>query len=250
MQLNLNNFDKSIIVPFSTIDWHGKVAMVIFLRGCNMRCLYCQNYKLWEDNVQINVDDLLLKIQQNKDFIDAVIFSGGEPTINLDLLTTVATEVKKIGLLVGVETNGTSPDGIHSLINATLLDGLFIDVKAPLSNPRKYSAVAGVETSQELLGKIRRSIEFGYLALKSGELSELEIRTSVFIGIPTERDIFEIAQEFRHINYVLQQGRSEYSKNANLKIINREGLITLAKSCHRTMRIRTKEFGEELISSN
>lgn len=250
VQLNLNNFDKSIIVPFSTIDWHGKVAMVIFLRGCNMRCLYCQNYELWEDNVQINVDDLLFEIQKNKDFIDAVIFSGGEPTINLDLLTTVATEVKKIGLLVGVETNGTLPNSILSLINATLLDGLFIDVKAPLSSPQKYSAVAGVKTSQELLEKIRKSIEFGYLALKSGELSELEIRTSVFKGISTERDILEIAQEFKHISYVLQQGRSEYSKNANLKTISRKELITMAKSCHRAMRIRTKEFGEELISSS
>lgn len=215
-----------------------------------MRCLYCQNYRLWEDKVQINVDDLLFEIQKNKDFIDAVIFSGGEPTINLDLLITLATEVKKIGLLVGVETNGASPDSILSLINATLLDGLFIDVKAPLSSPQKYSVVAGVKISQVLLEKIRKSIEFGYLALKRGEISELEIRTSVFKGVPTERDILEIAREFKHISYVLQQGRSEYSKNVNLKTISRRELITVAKSCQRAMRIRTKESGEELIGSS
>ena len=248
MQRNLNNFDKSIIIPFSTIDWRGKVAMVIFLSGCNMRCLYCQNYRLWEDNVQINVDNILFEIRKSKDFIDAVIFSGGEPTINLDLLITVATEVKKTGLLVGVETNGTLPDRILNLINAALLDGLFIDVKAPLSSPQKYSAVTGVKTSQELLAKIRKSIEGGYSALMSRELSELEIRTTVFKEIPTERDIIEIAQEFKHISYVLQQGRSEYSKNANLQTMSRKELVAIARSCDRAIRIRTKESGEELIS--
>ena len=248
VQRNLNNFDKSIIIPFSTIDWRGKVAMVVFLSGCNMRCLYCQNYRLWEDNMQIDVDNILFEIRKSKDFIDAVIFSGGEPTINLDLLITVATEVKKTGLLVGVETNGTLPDRILNLINAALLDGLFIDVKAPLSSPQKYSAVAGVKTSQELLEKIRKSIEGGYSALMSRELSELEIRTTVFKEIPTERDIIEIAQEFKHISYVLQQGRSEYSKNANLQTMSRKELVAIAKSCGRAVRIRTKESGEELIS--
>ncbi|HYA61279.1 MAG TPA: anaerobic ribonucleoside-triphosphate reductase activating protein [Candidatus Acidoferrum sp.] len=248
MQRNLNNFDKSIIIPFSTIDWHGKVAMVVFLRGCNMRCLYCQNYLLWEDNMQVNVDNILFEIRKSKDFIDAVIFSGGEPTKNLDLLITVATEVKKTGLLVGVETNGTLPDRILNLINSALLDGLFIDVKAPLSSPQKYSAVAGVKISQELLENIRKSIESGYSALMSRELSELEIRTTVFKEIPKERDIIEIAQEFKHISYVLQQGRSEYSKNANLQTMSRKELVAIAESCGRAIRIRTKESGEELIS--
>jgi len=198
--------------------------------------------------MQIDVDNILFEIRKSKDFIDAVIFSGGEPTINLDLLITVATEVKKTGLLVGVETNGTLPDRILNLINAALLDGLFIDVKAPLSSPQKYSTVAGVKTSQELLEKIRKSIEGGYSALMSRELSELEIRTTVFKEIPTERDIIEIAQEFKHMSYVLQQGRSEYSKNANLQTMSRKELVAIAKGCGRTIRIRTKESGEELIS--
>jgi pyruvate formate lyase activating enzyme len=250
VQLNLKNFNKSIIVPFSTIDWHGKVAMVVFLRGCNMRCIYCQNYELWEDNVQINVDDILSEIQKSRDFINAVIFSGGEPIIHFNLLTTVAKEVKKMGLLVGVETNGTLPNNVQYLIKAVLLDGLFIDVKASLSSPMKYSTVTGVKASKEQLEKIRESIKLGYVARKSGELSELEIRTTVFKGIPAERDILEVAKEFEHINYILQQGRTEYSKNAKLQTISREELISIAKRCNRPMRIRTSEFGEELISSN
>ena len=198
--------------------------------------------------MQVNVDNILFEIRKSKDFIDAVIFSGGEPTKNLDLLITVATEVKKTGLLVGVETNGTLPDRILNLINSALLDGLFIDVKAPLSSPQKYSAVAGVKISQELLENIRKSIESGYSALMSRELSELEIRTTVFKEIPKERDIIEIAQEFKHISYVLQQGRSEYSKNANLQTMSRKELVAIAESCGRAIRIRTKESGEELIS--
>jgi pyruvate formate lyase activating enzyme len=250
MQLNLKNFNKTIIVPFSTIDWHGKVAMIVFLRGCNMRCIYCQNYELWEDNVQINVDNILSEIQKSRDFINAVIFSGGEPTINFDLLTTVAKEVKKMGLLVGVETNGTLPDKVEHLIKAVVLDGLFIDVKAPLSSPVKYSTVTGVKATKEQLKKIRDSIKLGYLAQKSGELSEFEIRTTIFKGIPTEKDILEVANEFERVNYVLQQGRTEYSKNTSLQTISREELISIAKQCNRPVRVRTSEFGEELISPN
>lgn len=215
-----------------------------------MRCIYCQNYELWEDNVEINVDDILSEIQKSRDFINAVIFSGGEPIIHLNFLTTVAKEVKKMGLLVGVETNGTLPNHVKYLIKEVLLDGLFIDVKAPLSSPLKYSTVAGVKVSKEQLEKIRKSVKLGYLARKSGKLSELEIRTTVFKGIPAERDILEVAKEFKHINYVLQQGRTEYSKNANLQTISRKELISIAKRCNRLMRVRTSEFGEELISPN
>ncbi len=250
MQLNLKNFDKSIIVPFSTIDWHGKIAMVVFLRGCNMRCIYCQNYELWEDKVLINVDDILAEIQKSRDFIDAVIFSGGEPTIHYNALTKVAKEVKKLGLLVGVETNGTLPNIVQYLIKAVLLDGLFIDVKASLSSSKKYSTISGAKVSKGQLEKIRESITSGYLAQKSGELCELEIRTTVFKGIPAKRDILEVAKEFEHINYVLQQGRVEHCKNADLQTISREQLISIAKQCNRPVRVRTSEFGEELISSN
>ena len=144
MQLNLDNFDKSIVVPFSTIDWPGKASMVVFLRGCNFKCCYCQNYKIWGAVLPINVDGLLREIQRNKDYISALVFSGGEPTLRPNLLQLLAEGAKKEGLLIGIETNGAFPEVLGTLIDAQLLDGLFIDLKAPLSDPQKYARIIGI----------------------------------------------------------------------------------------------------------
>ncbi|MGZ8932755.1 MAG: radical SAM protein, partial [Halobacteriota archaeon] len=120
MQLNLDNFDKSIVVPFSTIDWPGKASMVVFLRGCNFKCCYCQNYKIWGASQPNNSDALLREIRRNKDYVSVIVFSGGEPTLHLNLLQLLVQEAKNEGLLVGIETNGSFPDVLATLIAAQL----------------------------------------------------------------------------------------------------------------------------------
>ncbi len=248
MQLTLDNFDKSIVVPFSTIDWPGKASMVVFLRGCNFKCSYCQNYRIWGASQPDNSAALKREIQRNKDYVSAVIFSGGEPTLHLNLLQVLAQEVKNEGLLVGIETNGSFPNVLETLIADKLLDGLFVDLKAPLSNPQKYAQITGTNKARDDTNKIKRTIEIGSEALAASQLLEFELRTTLFKGLLTPDEVIEMVNAFKTIPYVLQQGRTEMCAQQGLTALTRNEIATLAAQCRRPLRIRTLEKGDEEIA--
>jgi pyruvate formate lyase activating enzyme len=245
VQLNLDNFDKSIVVPFSTVDWHGKASMVVFLRGCNFKCFYCQNYRIWGTVLPINADPLLSEIQRNKHYVSALIFSGGEPTLRPTLLKLLSREAKKEGLLVGIETNGSFPDVLEELIRVRMLDGLFIDLKAPLSNPQKYARIIGNAEAASYIDKIKRSIEIGGSAVSAGRLLEFELRTTLFKGLLSQDEISEMVNEFKVVPYVLQQGRAEMCARRGLTTLTRDEILAIAVQCQRPLRIRTLESGDE-----
>jgi len=246
VQLNLDNFDKSIVVPFSTIDWPGKASMVVFLRGCNFKCCYCQNYKIWGAVVPINIDGLLREIQRNKDYISALVFSGGEPTLRPNLLRLLASEAKKEGLLIGIETNGAFPEVLDTLIDNQLLDGLFIDLKAPLTNPEKYARIVGVGNANAYVEKIRRAIGIGRAALAAHKILDFEVRTTLFKGLLSQNEITEMVNSFEG-RYALQQGRAETCFRRDLTTLTRDEIVQLAVQCRHPLRIRTRENGDEGI---
>ncbi|HYA32838.1 MAG TPA: anaerobic ribonucleoside-triphosphate reductase activating protein [Candidatus Bathyarchaeia archaeon] len=244
MQLNLDNFDKSIIVPFSTVDWPGKASMVVFLRGCSFRCCYCQNYKIWGAVLPINVEELLREIERNRDYVNALVFSGGEPTLRPSLLHLLAEEAKEDGLLVGIETNGTNPEVLDMLIDARLLDGLFIDLKAPLSNPQKYARIVGIRNADAYVKKIGQAIDIGCAALAAKKLVDFELRTTLFKGLLSDKEIVEMVNKFQ-VRYALQQGRAEMCARGDLVALARHEIVELAVQCRRPLRIRTREKGDE-----
>jgi pyruvate formate lyase activating enzyme len=248
VQQNLNNFDKSIVVPFSTIDWPGKASMVVFLRGCNFKCYYCQNYRIWGAALPVNSDALLREIQRNKDYVSALVFSGGEPTLRLNLLQLLAREAKNEGLLVGIETNGSYPEVLETLIAAQLLDGLFVDLKAPLSNPQKYAQIIGIANASTYVDKIKRTIDIGSEAVAAKRLVEFELRTTLFKGLLSQDEILEMVNEFKTVPYALQQGRAEMCARTDLTMLTRDEIAKLAAQCRRPLRIRTLEKGDEDIA--
>ena len=247
MQLNLDNFDKSIVVPFSTVDWPGKASMVVFLRGCNFKCCYCQNYKIWGAVLPINVDGLLREIHRNRDYVSALVFSGGEPTLRPNLLQLLAKEAKKDGLLIGIETNGAFPEVLNMLIDAQLLDGLFIDLKAPLSKPQKYARIIGIGNASAYVEKIKQAISIGCEALAAKRIVDFELRTTLFKGLLSQNEITEMVSQFE-ARYALQQGRTEMCARRDLATLTRDEIAELAAQCRRPLRIRTREKGDEDIS--
>jgi len=240
------------IVHISTVDWYGKVAMVIFFRGCPFRCPYCQNYALLKEENFVDVETIEAEIKKAKKFVSAIVFSGGEPLAQLEQIKHLANFAKGLGLLVGVETNGYYPEGLKELIDARLVDRVFLDVKAPLS-PEKYEKVAGISDGN-VVAQVRRSLE----ACKN---FDMEVRTTIFKGlIFNEEDIKAIAEEVSSyarqrlsFAYVLQQGRPEQGWSEELKQHNpptREELLALgkiAKQYLKNVKIRTKELGEESV---
>ncbi len=125
--MNIGGLQKT-----SLIDYPGKISAIIFTQGCNLKCGYCHNPELVNmQNPSIDTQYVLefLKTRINK--LDAVVISGGEPTIQSDL-EEFAQNIKSMGFLLKLDTNGTNPQLLNKLIKLKLLDYVAMDIKAPL----------------------------------------------------------------------------------------------------------------------
>ncbi|MEM4308228.1 MAG: anaerobic ribonucleoside-triphosphate reductase activating protein [Thermoplasmata archaeon] len=169
----------------SFLDWDGKVSAVVFLPGCNFRCGFCHNWLLVEDTEKIPdvpEDYVLSFLTENKDFVDGVCITGGEPCLHETEVLEFAKKVKGLGLGVKLDTNGSMPDVLRKLLDAKVVDYVAMDVKAPL-DAGKYSAVCGVNVNIE---KIKESVQ----VLK--EFGNYEFRTTYIPELHTEEDLRNI----------------------------------------------------------
>lgn len=193
--MNIGGFIKN-----SFVDYPGKIASVVFTQGCNLRCSYCHNLSLIDPNDTSNVilpEEIFEFLSKRKGMIDAVVVSGGEPTLQTNLDVFIA-ELKSLRLLVKLDTNGTNPDSLRMLIEEGLLDFIAMDLKAPLS---KYDSIT--RTSQLELVSIRESVE----VIKNSGLAH-EFRTTLCPELEAD-DIPSIILDFDIAsNYVVQRCRS------------------------------------------
>ena len=117
----------------SLIDYPGKVSAVIGTQGCNMHCFWCHNHYLIPYDYSplyrhIEEDDFFRFLKERINFLDAVVISGGEPTIHRDLLE-FCERIKSLGYLVKLDTNGTNPGLLRQLVDSDLLDYVAMDIK-------------------------------------------------------------------------------------------------------------------------
>lgn len=184
----------------SVVDFPGQLAAVFFSPGCNFDCYYCHNRAIIG---QVAPEQLLSEaeifafLHKRQGLLDGVVFSGGEPTLQPDL-ADVMRRVKELGFLVKLDTNGTNPVVLRTLIGLELVDYVAMDLKAPL---QKYAEICG-EKSNTFLENIRESIAI----LMAGKVL-YEFRTTIVPEL-TEEDVLEMAAEIRGARlYVLQQYR-------------------------------------------
>lgn len=129
------------IQKFSTVDYPGYPCASIFTIGCNMRCGYCHNPELVlpeQFTDSIPPEDILLFLEKRKGVLAAVTISGGEPTEQADLVDFIR-DIKAMGYLVKLDTNGTRPHVLQELLADNLIDYVAMDIKGPLE---KYVAIA------------------------------------------------------------------------------------------------------------
>ena len=123
----------------SLIDYPGKVSCVIFLSGCNFNCPYCHNPELAKGSPDCPswLEDKTLYdfLEARKGLLDGVVISGGEPTLQEDLIP-LCERVKQMGYPVKLDTNGSRPKTIKRLIDEGLVDYIAMDVK---TEPLNYS---------------------------------------------------------------------------------------------------------------
>lgn len=132
----------------SLIDYPGKMAAVIFLAGCNMRCHYCHNRQIWDVNQnQIPFNLILDELKQRIDWLDAVVISGGEPTMS-PFLIPILRVLRELGLFIKLDTNGTRPDLICQIVKMKLVDYVALDIKAPVD---KHVTITGFPINNVLI---------------------------------------------------------------------------------------------------
>jgi pyruvate formate lyase activating enzyme len=250
-------------VPISTVDWHGHVSVVLFLRNCPFRCPYCQNYELLSSSNLADIPVLEAAIRKSKPFVSSVVLSGGEPLMQKQAVMHLARFAKKNGLLVGIHTNGFYPLALDELITEKLVDKVFIDIKAPLDDAGSYAGVIGCGISQQVRvdpqDAIRNISDSVLLVIRGGV--ELELRTTVFRGFMGDaHDIRKLAASIfsltgdRHVPYVIQQGLAENAlleSMRDIKPFSREEMLGLAACAHESLDniwIRTRERGNEKVN--
>jgi pyruvate formate lyase activating enzyme len=175
-------------VQMTLADYPQKIAASLFCGGCNFRCPNCHNRDLVlapDRQPDVPLDEIWAFLEARVGLLDAVVISGGEPTLQRDLIP-FAARVREMGYAVKLDTNGYRPDVLRAALepaqHVQAVDYVAMDVKAPLS---KYSLAAGVQVDTAC---IEQSIE---LLLESG--IPFEFRTTVVPGLLDEGDIAEIA---------------------------------------------------------
>ncbi len=177
------------------IDFPEKIACIVFTQGCNFRCGYCHNPELFENNEPaLKVPAFFEFLNKRKGKLDGVVITGGEPTLQHDLKEFIK-QIKDLGFLVKLDTNGTNPSILSELLEENLIDYVAMDIKAPLE---KYKSIVNVDFDTK---KIQKSID---LIMNSGIY--YEFRTTVIKSQLSIEDFEKICQTIKGAKkYYLQE---------------------------------------------
>lgn len=198
-------------VPFTSIDYPGELAAVIFCQGCPWRCGYCHNQHLLPRKTAglLNWQNILDELQRRRGFLDAVVFSGGEPSAQ-QALAQAMQDVKALGFKIGLHTAGCCPKRLKRLL--PLLDWVGLDIKCL---PDDYPALTGAEKSGK---QAWQSLEI----LLSTDIP-LQVRTTVFPGMTLD-DVEKLRQDLSRLGvreHVLQTCRQSPEIDSSTKAESR-----------------------------
>ncbi|HUW71708.1 MAG TPA: anaerobic ribonucleoside-triphosphate reductase activating protein [Candidatus Humimicrobiaceae bacterium] len=195
------------------IDFPGRIAATIFLCGCNFRCPWCYSSELVlpekiKKQPKITEKEFFKFLESRKELLEGVVVCGGEPTINKDLPDFVR-EIKSLGFLVKIDTNGSNPQMLKNLIDKKLIDYVAIDIKGP---QKKYSQLTGIKAD---IKEIQKSIDI----LKEDKV-DYEFRSTIVPSLHTKEDVIEMARWISGAKrYYLQNFRSEKTIDPNFEKI-------------------------------
>lgn len=168
------------------LDFPGRTACTVFTSGCNFRCPFCHNASLVVEipkNAAMTETEFFDFLKKRKGILDGVCISGGEPLLQPDIEAFVR-KIKELGFAVKLDTNGSFPDRLISLIESGLPDYVAMDIK---NSPESYAFTAGVDDLD--MEKIKQSISY----LKEGHIP-YEFRTTVVKHYHTRESMAAIGE--------------------------------------------------------
>ena len=172
--LGIYSFQK-----FSSLDFPGRLAAIVWLSGCNMRCLYCYNKDVVFGEKKIEEEEFLEFLRNRVGLLDGVSFTGGCPTMYPNLIG-FAQKIKNMGFDIKLDTNGINYDVIKEMVEKKLVDYIALDFKAP--REKFYEII-----KNKNYDKFEKTLDF----LINSDV-EFEVRTTVHTDLLDENDINKI----------------------------------------------------------
>jgi len=181
------------------LDWPGRVSATVFLGRCNLRCPFCHNPELVSGTPKgEGVDPLIAHVRDRRAWLDGVVVTGGEPCID-PMLPELLGMLKAEGMPVKLDTNGTRPGTLRSLLEAGLVDFVALDIKA---SPARYERATGV-------GGVWPAVDEAISAVLGSGVDH-EFRTTCYPVAIAPTDLVHIAARLAGAKrYVLQQFRPQ-----------------------------------------
>lgn len=189
----------------SLLDYPGIICSTIFTQGCPFRCVYCHNPELIPTQTAnplktVKEEDIFEHLTRRRKIVEGVCVTGGEPTVHPDLPIFIK-KLKRLGMLVKLDTNGVHPRMIEQLLKDRLIDFIAMDLKHTWD---RYSEVIGIKQKSV----IENCRETFHLIQESGILHEF--RTTVYSGFHAKEDLEHIAEQLHDgERYALQDIRFE-----------------------------------------
>ena len=180
----------SAFEKFTLLDYPGKMVAVVFTPGCVFRCPFCHNPELIEPSDEVSKrlflenreEEFFAFLEKRRGKLDGVCITGGEPTLQKDLLPFIA-RVKEMGFLVKLDSNGIFPHLVENILESGLVDYWAMDIK---HTKEKYALATGKDVN---IDSIKKSVE-----LLMTRAKEYEFRTTVVPGIHAEEDFEAIGR--------------------------------------------------------
>ena len=165
------------------LDYPGHLAATLFTGGCNYRCPFCHNGDLLEPEEPLDMNQVLRTLERRRGRLEGVCITGGEPTLHPELPSLIR-ELRTMGYLIKLDSNGTYPDRLQHMVQDGLIDYIAMDIK---NSPAKYASTAGCLNPR--LDAVRESISF----LMQGELP-FEFRTTLIPELHEPNDMKQIGE--------------------------------------------------------
>ncbi len=219
--MNFSQLEVGGLTPLTSTDYPGCLSAVVFCQGCSWRCDYCHNPHLIprHGDAPLHWSDVMNFLHRRRGLLDAVVFSGGEPTLQSELQAAI-NEVRDLGFRIGLHTGGSYPARLGSVLPQ--LSWVGMDIKAGFAD---YDKITGTPGSGE---KARASTR---LLLDSGVACEF--RTTVHPLFHTQESLLQLAEELRDLgirHYVLQEFRPQGCANEHISSYPHKELLDEALS--------------------
>lgn len=177
------------ITPFTLLDYNGKISSIIWIAGCNMRCGYCHNPEIVKSRGKYSYEYAISFLKERRNLLEGVVISGGEASMSPGIFEFIQ-EIKKLGFLVKLDTNGTNPNLINKLISESMIDFISLDYKAPF---HKYNKITGLSDFSKFLNTLS--------ILCDNFSGNFEVRTTIHTDLLDENDINEIISNLEKVSF-------------------------------------------------